>query len=118
MVLDSQQMHISFTRCLRVVASHLEVIAPARSPNTDGIHISASKGVEVKDSIIKTGWLSTKSCNKKLYSKFLIIKNIILGKLMLSLVSIMHMKLLIYISLFFLLVLKFYVKVYNWVPGL
>jgi len=55
MVLDSQQMHISFTKCLRVVASHLEVIAPARSPNTDGIHISASKGVEVKDSIIRTG---------------------------------------------------------------
>lgn len=55
MVLDSQQMHISFTKCLRVVASHLEVIAPACSPNTDGIHISDSKGVEVKDSIIRTG---------------------------------------------------------------
>ncbi|XP_075663622.1 putative polygalacturonase At1g80170 [Castanea sativa] len=55
MVLNSQQMHISFTKCLRVVVSHLQVIAPARSPNTDGIHISESKGVEVKDSIIRTG---------------------------------------------------------------
>ncbi|KAE7997354.1 hypothetical protein FH972_001996 [Carpinus fangiana] len=54
-VVNSQQMHMSFTKCLRVVAAHLSVIAPARSPNTDGIHISASKGVEVKDSIIRTG---------------------------------------------------------------
>lgn len=55
MVLNSQQMHMTFTHCLRVVVSHLKVIAPARSPNTDGIHISASKGVEVRDSIIRTG---------------------------------------------------------------
>ncbi|GMY34002.1 probable polygalacturonase At1g80170 isoform X2 [Fagus crenata] len=55
MVLNSQQMHMSFSHCLRVVVSRLKVIAPARSPNTDGIHISASKGVEVRDSIIRTG---------------------------------------------------------------
>uniref|UniRef100_A0A2N9IBT4 endo-polygalacturonase n=1 Tax=Fagus sylvatica TaxID=28930 RepID=A0A2N9IBT4_FAGSY len=55
MVLNSQQMHMTFSHCLRVVVSHLKVIAPARSPNTDGIHISASKGVEVRDSIIRTG---------------------------------------------------------------
>lgn len=59
MVVNSQQMHMAFTGCRRVIASHLKVIAPARSPNTDGIHISASKGVEVKDSIIRTGWLYT-----------------------------------------------------------
>ncbi|KAH9714980.1 putative polygalacturonase [Citrus sinensis] len=33
----------------------LPVIAPAESPNTDGIHISASRGVEVKNSIVGTG---------------------------------------------------------------
>ncbi|KAK3219457.1 hypothetical protein Dsin_013427 [Dipteronia sinensis] len=55
MLVNSQQMHISFTKCLRVVASHLKVIAPAVSPNTDGIHISASRGVEVKDSLVETG---------------------------------------------------------------
>ncbi|XP_024035815.1 probable polygalacturonase At1g80170 isoform X2 [Citrus clementina] len=53
-VVNSQQMHIAFTNCLRVVISNLEVIAPAESPNTDGIHISASRGVEVKNSIVGT----------------------------------------------------------------
>ncbi|KAL6137727.1 hypothetical protein ACLB2K_063016 [Fragaria x ananassa] len=55
MIVNSQKMHMAFTNCIRVVASHLQVIAPATSPNTDGIHISVSKGVQVKDSIIRTG---------------------------------------------------------------
>lgn len=55
MIVNSQKMHMQFTNCMRVVASHLQVIAPATSPNTDGIHISVSKGVQVKDSIIRTG---------------------------------------------------------------
>ncbi|KAI4355725.1 hypothetical protein L6164_004472 [Bauhinia variegata] len=54
-LLNSQQMHMAFTSCMRVVASHLEVLAPAFSPNTDGIHISATRGVEVKNSLIRTG---------------------------------------------------------------
>ncbi|XVF24817.1 hypothetical protein REPUB_Repub13aG0160400 [Reevesia pubescens] len=55
MVVNSQQMHIAFTSCLRVTVSNLKVLAPATSPNTDGIHISASRGVEVKNSIVRTG---------------------------------------------------------------
>ncbi|KAJ1392176.1 Pectin lyase fold/virulence factor [Sesbania bispinosa] len=55
MVLNSQKMHMAFTSCKRVVVSHLQVLAPAFSPNTDGIHISATKGIEVKDSLIRTG---------------------------------------------------------------
>ncbi|XP_057967145.1 probable polygalacturonase At1g80170 isoform X2 [Malania oleifera] len=55
MVKNSQQMHIGFTNCVRVIASFLKVFAPPFSPNTDGIHISASTRVEVKDSIIRTG---------------------------------------------------------------
>lgn len=55
MIINSQQMHIAFTNCIRVVASFLKVFAPHSSPNTDGIHISASTGVEVKDSVIRTG---------------------------------------------------------------
>ncbi|XP_047165310.1 probable polygalacturonase At1g80170 isoform X1 [Vigna umbellata] len=55
MLINSQRMHLSFTNCMRVVASHLKVLAPAFSPNTDGIHISASKGVQVRDSVIRTG---------------------------------------------------------------
>ncbi|CAL0332360.1 unnamed protein product [Lupinus luteus] len=55
MVLNSQQMHIAFRDCTHVAASNLKVLAPAFSPNTDGIHISESKGVEIKDSVIRTG---------------------------------------------------------------
>nr|BAJ53238.1 JHL06P13.19 [Jatropha curcas] len=54
-VVHGQQMHISFTNCIRVMAFHLVVISPSFSPNTDGIHISASRGVEVRDSIVRTG---------------------------------------------------------------
>lgn len=55
MVINSQQMHIAFTKCFRVVASNLKVIAPVSSPNTDGIHISASSHIQVKDSMTRTG---------------------------------------------------------------
>ncbi|XP_043725999.1 probable polygalacturonase At1g80170 [Telopea speciosissima] len=55
MTINSQQMHIAFTNCSRVVASHLIVLAPVGSPNTDGIHISASTNVQVKDTVIGTG---------------------------------------------------------------
>ncbi|XP_077241117.1 pectin lyase-like superfamily protein [Tasmannia lanceolata] len=55
MIVNSQQMHMAFTNCYRVKVSHLKVVAPADSPNTDGIHISASSHVEVKNSIIQTG---------------------------------------------------------------
>lgn len=54
-------MHMAFTNCVRVVASHLSVLAPAASPNTDGIHISASTHIEVKNCSIRTGWLF--NCN-------------------------------------------------------
>ncbi|KAF8400675.1 hypothetical protein HHK36_013975 [Tetracentron sinense] len=46
MIVNSQQMHMAFTKCAGVVASRLKVIAPVGSPNTDGIHISASTRVE------------------------------------------------------------------------
>ncbi|MQM01680.1 hypothetical protein Taro_034438, partial [Colocasia esculenta] len=55
MLLNSQQMHIAFTDSMRVKVSGLKVIAPEDSPNTDGIHISASVSVEIKNSDIKTG---------------------------------------------------------------
>uniref|UniRef100_A0A5B7A5Y2 endo-polygalacturonase n=1 Tax=Davidia involucrata TaxID=16924 RepID=A0A5B7A5Y2_DAVIN len=55
MMVNSQQMHMALTNCVGVAASRLKVLAPSVSPNTDGIHISASTRVEVKDSIIRTG---------------------------------------------------------------
>ncbi|XP_015933350.1 probable polygalacturonase At1g80170 isoform X2 [Arachis duranensis] len=54
-LLNSQQMHLAFTSCMRVVASHLRVLAPPSSPNTDGVHISVCKGVEVRNTVIRTG---------------------------------------------------------------
>ncbi|XP_050233635.1 probable polygalacturonase At1g80170 [Mercurialis annua] len=54
-VIHGQQMHVSFTGCNRVMASRLVVTSPAFSPNTDGIHISESRRVEVRDSIVRTG---------------------------------------------------------------
>ncbi|XP_027168795.1 probable polygalacturonase At1g80170 [Coffea eugenioides] len=55
MSINSQQMHMAFTGSKQIVVSYLRISAPAHSPNTDGIHISASKNVEVKDCIIRTG---------------------------------------------------------------
>lgn len=55
MVENSQQMHIKFRKCVGVEANHLKVLAPAHSPNTDGIHVSASKDVVIKNTIIGTG---------------------------------------------------------------
>lgn len=54
--LNSQQMHVAFTSCVRVDVSKLQVIAPFHSPNTDGIHISSSSKVKISDIIIETGF--------------------------------------------------------------
>ncbi|CAH2067994.1 unnamed protein product [Thlaspi arvense] len=54
-VIDSQQMHIAFTSCRRVTVSGVKVIAPESSPNTDGIHISASRGIVIDNTTVSTG---------------------------------------------------------------
>uniref|UniRef100_A0A7N0TIJ2 Polygalacturonase n=1 Tax=Kalanchoe fedtschenkoi TaxID=63787 RepID=A0A7N0TIJ2_KALFE len=54
-MVNSQQMHMAFTSCFHVKATHLNVVAPDTSPNTDGIHISSSSGIEIRKSLIKTG---------------------------------------------------------------
>lgn len=54
-VKNSQQIHISFKNCFGVEASNLVVTAPEHSPNTDGIHITASTFVVVQNSVIGTG---------------------------------------------------------------
>lgn len=54
-IIYAQQMHVAFTNCVRVMAFHLVVASPSYSPNTDGIHISGSRGVEVRDTIVETG---------------------------------------------------------------
>ncbi|KAI7727395.1 hypothetical protein M8C21_009501, partial [Ambrosia artemisiifolia] len=54
MIVNGQQMQMAFTTCDGVAVSHLSVFAPASSPNTDGIHISESTNVEVKDTTVRT----------------------------------------------------------------
>ena len=52
---NGQQFHLTFTRCSDVKASFLRVIAPADSPNTDGIHLNDSSHVRIMDNLISTG---------------------------------------------------------------
>ncbi|KAK1401182.1 Polygalacturonase [Heracleum sosnowskyi] len=52
---NAQQMHLVFQNSKNVKASNLRVIAPRTSPNTDGIHITGSKNVEIFSSVVRTG---------------------------------------------------------------
>ncbi|KAL8171741.1 hypothetical protein V2J09_023545 [Rumex salicifolius] len=54
-LIDSPQMHMTVTDCTRVQVSNMSLVAPSDSPNTDGIHITSSKNVVVRNSVIKTG---------------------------------------------------------------
>ncbi|XP_042446563.1 polygalacturonase-like [Zingiber officinale] len=54
-VKDSQQIQVNIMRCRNVRVSNLNVSAPDLSPNTDGIHVTSSRNVLIKDSIIGTG---------------------------------------------------------------
>ncbi|CAL5076493.1 unnamed protein product [Urochloa decumbens] len=54
-LVNSQQIHVSVEDCIHVKISHLSITAPSTSPNTDGIHITRSKHVQVRDCTIKTG---------------------------------------------------------------
>ncbi|CAA6675256.1 unnamed protein product [Spirodela intermedia] len=52
---NSQQMHVTFSKCANVRISRLTISAPGSSPNTDGIHVSGSTDVKISDSVIRTG---------------------------------------------------------------
>ncbi|KAM7509014.1 hypothetical protein LguiA_019467 [Lonicera macranthoides] len=52
---NAQQMHLSFEKCINVKASNLKVIAPEKSPNTDGIHITATQNIKIHASVVSTG---------------------------------------------------------------
>ncbi|XP_006658431.1 polygalacturonase-like [Oryza brachyantha] len=54
-VVNSQQIQISVEDCTHVKMSRLSIFAPETSPNTDGIHITRSRDVQVADCTIKTG---------------------------------------------------------------
>ncbi|CAA7387950.1 unnamed protein product [Spirodela intermedia] len=52
---NSQQMHVTFSKCANVRISRLTISAPGNSPNTDGVHVSGSTDVKISDSVIRTG---------------------------------------------------------------
>ncbi|CAH2077236.1 unnamed protein product [Thlaspi arvense] len=53
--LDSPKIHIAISGCINATLSNLHLIAPANSPNTDGIDISFSHNIRILSSSIKTG---------------------------------------------------------------
>ncbi|XP_022932251.1 exopolygalacturonase-like [Cucurbita moschata] len=52
---NSKLYHFNVHGCNDVVFDNVKVIAPGESPNTNGIHISKSTGVTIKNSFIATG---------------------------------------------------------------
>ncbi|KAJ7962869.1 Pectin lyase-like superfamily protein [Quillaja saponaria] len=52
---NSARNHITITKCDNATISKLHITAPGTSPNTDGIDIASSTGVQVHDSVIGTG---------------------------------------------------------------
>ncbi|XP_057514574.1 probable polygalacturonase At1g80170 [Actinidia eriantha] len=54
-MVNSQQVHLAFTKCAQVELLEAKVLAPGSSPNTDGIHISSSTLIEIRDTAIGTG---------------------------------------------------------------
>ncbi|KAK4803002.1 hypothetical protein SAY86_001205 [Trapa natans] len=52
---NAQQMHLIFQKCKNVKALNLLVHAPENSPNTDGIHITDTENILIKNSVIRTG---------------------------------------------------------------
>lgn len=52
---NPQQMHMNFDQSLNVQVSSLIVKAPGNSPNTDGIHVTATQNIFISNSIIGTG---------------------------------------------------------------
>ena len=53
--INSKMFHFDIYNSNNVTLSHVHIIAPSDSPNTDGIHISLSSNIRVFDSNIGTG---------------------------------------------------------------
>jgi polygalacturonase len=69
--MNSQQIHMSVEDCTNVQLARLSITAPGTSPNTDGIHITRSKDVQVTDCKIKTGKLKVQD---SLHMEYIIFK--------------------------------------------
>lgn len=63
---NAQQMHLSFQNCVNVRALNLMVIAPGTSPNTDGIHVTGTQNIRIRNCVIRTGKHTTLDKHKSL----------------------------------------------------
>ncbi|CAJ1948718.1 unnamed protein product [Sphenostylis stenocarpa] len=54
-ITNSPKAHITINGCVGATFSHINIQAPGDSPNTDGIDISSSKNILIKDSNIASG---------------------------------------------------------------
>ncbi|KAE8811216.1 Polygalacturonase [Hordeum vulgare] len=54
-LLDSKEFHMVIFDCTNVTVQGVRIIAPADSPNTDGIHASRSRHVSILNTTIGTG---------------------------------------------------------------
>ena len=52
---NSPQFHFRFDGCQNVHIDRLTINSPAKSPNTDGIHIENTNNVKIYNSVISTG---------------------------------------------------------------
>uniref|UniRef100_A0A2N9HIC3 Exopolygalacturonase-like n=1 Tax=Fagus sylvatica TaxID=28930 RepID=A0A2N9HIC3_FAGSY len=53
--LNSKNFHINLLGCKNFKFQHVTITAPGDSPNTDGIHIGRSSGINITDTNIATG---------------------------------------------------------------
>ncbi|PIN25621.1 Polygalacturonase [Handroanthus impetiginosus] len=53
--LNSKNSHINIFACSNMSISHIRLIAPADSPNTDGIRIGTSDNIHISRAVISTG---------------------------------------------------------------
>ncbi|CAD5163611.1 unnamed protein product [Musa acuminata subsp. malaccensis] len=53
--IDSKLFHIVVLRCQNVKLSRVNIVASGNSPNTDGIHVQMSTGVDILQANIRTG---------------------------------------------------------------
>ncbi|CAL0302928.1 unnamed protein product [Lupinus luteus] len=53
--INSQHSHLVINTCNNVLIKNVRAIAPAKSPNTDGIHVERSNGVIITGCTLQTG---------------------------------------------------------------
>ncbi|KAL2483446.1 Pectin lyase-like superfamily protein [Forsythia ovata] len=53
--INSKNSHFSIFACNNMNISHVKIMAPSNSPNTDGIHIGSSRNIQISRSTIGTG---------------------------------------------------------------